>query len=184
MIDSEDCIHDKLLFMLNLPPPSYIYSPFCGKELDTKIEEGKERKWCTSCKWTYYPHVNCAVGAVIVKDDKVIMVKRNRDPYKGTWMFPAGFVDYGEHPEDTLKREVREETGLEVMKFEFISLLQNPDDPRATGHFGIFYKVTETEGEMKNDEDENQDLQWQSVNSLPEIGWESHKKVAATLGFH
>lgn len=168
--------------MLQLPPPPYKYCPFCSRELETKFEEEKERKWCPNCNWTYYPYVNCAVGAVIIKDHKVLLVKRNREPRLGEWVFPAGFIDYGEHPEETLVREVQEETGLKVVTYEIVNILQNPDDPRATGHFGIYYKVTETEGSISNnDTDENQDISWFNIGELPELGWESNKKIKFLL---
>lgn len=167
-----------------LKPPQYKFCPFCSSLLETRIEESKERKWCSKCRWTYYPHVSSAVGAVIVKNDAVLMVKRNREPYKNTWGFPAGYVDFGEHPEESLLREVKEETGLTVIKSEFISIIQNPDDPNAPGHFGIFYKVLETKGGIINsDKNENQDISWHPIHALPIIGWESHKKIANILGF-
>ena len=167
--------------MLDLTPPNYEFCPFCGRKLDTRIEEEKERMYCPDCAWTYYPHVGAAACAVIVKDDTVLMVKRKREPYAGTWMFPAGFVDYGEHPEDTLKREVSEETGLRIQDFSFISIYQVDDDPRAMGHWGIFYKVIVEEGTLKNDEEENEDLQWFDISAIPEIGWHTHKDVGEML---
>jgi len=102
--------------MLKIKPPNYQFCPFCGKKLEIKDEEGEKRKFCSSCNWTYYPHVHSAVAAVIVSQGKALMVKRAREPFKDTWMFPAGFVDFGEHPLETLKREVKEETGLKVEK--------------------------------------------------------------------
>lgn len=163
--------------MLNIQPPDHQFCPFCSHKLEIKLEENKERRYCPSCKWTYYPHVNCAVGAVVIKDNKVLLVKRGRDPYKGTWMFPAGFIDFGEHPEETLKRELKEETGLEATDIHLIDILQNEDDPRAPGHFGIFYKVTVKDGDLQTDKEENQDIAWFELDKLPVIGWKSHNKI-------
>ncbi len=72
--------------MLKIKPPNYQFCPFCGGKLEIKKEEERERKFCSSCNWTYYPHVACAVAAVIVRGSRVLMVRRNREPYKGTWM--------------------------------------------------------------------------------------------------
>ena len=168
--------------MITINSRHYKFCPFCGKALKLKMEESKERQWCTYCNWTYYPHVASAVGAIIVNNGKVLMVKRGRNPYKGTWMFPAGFVDYGEHPEETLIREVKEETGLKVNEFRHLALLQSPDDPRSPGHFSIFYRVINYTGELiNNDTEENQNIQWFPINNLPSIGWESHNKAAKIL---
>jgi len=164
--------------MLNIKPENFIHCPFCAKKLSTiKIEE-KDVKNCVGCKWYYFPHVKCAVGALIIQDNKILFAKRNREPFKDTYMLPAGYVDYGEHPEDTLKREVIEETGLEVVDFKLLDIIQNPDDPRAVGHFGIFYLVTKIKGKVvNNDVEENSLVKWFNIKDLPKIGFKSHKEI-------
>jgi len=168
--------------MININFKNYKFCPYCGKDLKIKTEELKKRQFCPDCNWTYYPHVGVAVGAIIINDNKVLMVRRSRKPYKGTWMFPAGFVDYGEHPEETLIREVREETGLKVDEYKYYGLFQAPDDPRSPGHFTIFYEILAFSDQIfNNDEDENVEIKWFDINDLPNIGWDSHKKAAAKL---
>jgi ADP-ribose pyrophosphatase YjhB (NUDIX family) len=55
----------------------------------------------------------CA-SALVVSDSRLLMVRRARDPWRGTWDVPGGFCAAGEHPMETATREVLEETGLEV----------------------------------------------------------------------
>ncbi len=55
-----------------------------------------------------------AVSAIIVDEDKILLVKRATPPSKGKWAFPGGKVEYGEKMVDAVKREVREEVGLEI----------------------------------------------------------------------
>ena len=105
------------------------------------------------------------------------MVKRNREPFKDTWMFPAGFTDFGEHPLETVAREVLEETGLKVEKAELMEVFQTEDDPRSPGHFVFFYKVVTSKGNLKTDEEENQEIAWVDLQNPPEIGFESHKQI-------
>lgn len=164
--------------MLIIKPPNYRYCPFCGKKLDNKVEEQKTRKFCDDCQWTYYPHVAGAVVAIIVRGGKVLMVQRNREPYKGTWMFPAGFVDYGEHPKEALEREVWEETGLRLVKAELVDVLQSEDDYRSPGHFSFFYRAEVKNGEIKTDEEENNAIEWFDLKKLPKIGWKGHQTMA------
>lgn len=146
-----------------------------------KIEDGRQRKFCSSCRWTYYPHVFTAVAAVIVKNSKMLMVKRSREPYKNTWMFPAGFVNFSEHPLEALAREVREETGLNVKKAIFLEVIQEIDDPRAPGHFCFFYKVDVSKGSIKTDKSENKAIAWFSIMDPPKIGWKSHNYILKKL---
>lgn len=166
--------------MLKIKPPDYQFCPFCGKKLKIRLEE-KERKFCSSCKWTYYPNVACAAAGVIIKDGKALMVKRARDPFKGTWMFPAGFVEFGENPKEGLEREIKEETGLKVGEMKFIDIFQAGDDPRNPGHFVFFYLIKKFCGELKINKEENQDISWFDIKKPPGIGWKSHKYVMKLL---
>ena len=54
------------------------------------------------------------VGALIFEAGKLLIVERGKDPLKGYWSLPGGIVEVGEKLEDAIRREVREETGLEV----------------------------------------------------------------------
>lgn len=169
--------------MLKVEPPDYKFCPFCGDKLTTKkTVDGVERKYCHKDKWTYYPHVSSAAIAVIIRNGKVLMVKRAREPYNDTWMFPAGYVNFGEHPRETAIREVKEETGLKARNLKLIEIIQTEDDPRAPGHFGFFYKVEVEKGEVKNlDKEENQDIGWFDIKNPPKIGWKSHRRVMKRL---
>jgi ADP-ribose pyrophosphatase YjhB (NUDIX family) len=166
--------------VLKIEPPDYRFCPFCGKKLGVRTEEKRKRRYCEDCRWTYYPHVGASAGAVIVKNGKVLMVKRNIEPYKGTWMFPAGFVDFGEHPEETLKREVKEETGLRVENYQLIGVFQSTDDLRSLGHFVFFFMVKAKSGEIKTG-GENSAIAWQEMADPPKIGWQLHKKMMRML---
>jgi 8-oxo-dGTP diphosphatase len=55
-----------------------------------------------------------SVGAVIVEDGRILLVKRSRGPYPGSWAVPAGRQRRGETMDEAVRREVLEETGLQV----------------------------------------------------------------------
>jgi len=78
--------------MLKAKPPDYRFCPFCGRPLETMKDDGRTMSHCYSCNWTYYPHVATSAAAIIVRKNRVLMVRRARAPYLNTWMFPAGFA--------------------------------------------------------------------------------------------
>lgn len=68
-----------------------------------------------------------SVGAVIKKGDKVLLINRRKFPFAYT--IPAGHLEKGESPEECIKREVEEETGLVIVNFELISHYEPIYDP-------------------------------------------------------
>ncbi|MCZ6662175.1 MAG: NUDIX hydrolase [Actinobacteria bacterium] len=55
------------------------------------------------------------VGVAIVRDGKILLIKRRNEPGKGLWAVPGGKVEYGETLRDAAVREVKEETGLDIV---------------------------------------------------------------------
>lgn len=55
-----------------------------------------------------------AVGAVVIKEGKILMVKRSKAPQKGKWAIPGGSVKLGETLQEAAEREIKEETGLTI----------------------------------------------------------------------
>ncbi len=79
------------------------------------------------------------VGAVIVEEGRVLLVRRGTEPLKGHWTLPGGLLEVGEALEAGVVREVREETGLAVEPIELIELLDRiqRDGERVRFHYVI-----------------------------------------------
>ncbi len=171
--------------MLNIKPPDYKFCPMCGTTLSIRTHEGHDQKHCASCNWVYYPHVAASSVAVVTKDNKVLLVQRAREPHKGKWMMPAGFLNYGEHPSEAAMREIFEETGYKASTVEFLDVIQVTDDdrPGTEGHLGFFYQV-EIDDSIQHDisdKEENSAIEWFDINNLPPIAWENHLNILQTL---
>lgn len=83
-----------------------------------------------------YPIVG--VGGVIFLDGKVVLVKRGNEPGYGQWSIPGGAVNLGETIEEAVKREVYEETGLDVEALEVVKVVDpiiKDKDNRILYHF-------------------------------------------------
>ena len=68
-----------------------------------------------------------ACDLVLIEGDKVLLIRRARDPFKGEWAVPGGRIEDNETAEDCAKREMKEETGLDV---EIIGLTGIYSDPK------------------------------------------------------
>ena len=58
--------------------------------------------------------IRIGVGAVVFRGEEVLLVKRGKPPFEGQWSIPGGGLEFSERLEDAVRREVREETGIEI----------------------------------------------------------------------
>jgi 8-oxo-dGTP diphosphatase len=114
------------------------------------------------------------VDAVVVRNDKLLLVKRKKDPFKGFLTFPGGKVDEGEKVEDAVKRELQEETSLEIEPTEILGVYSDPSrDPR--GHrISITFIAKVISGEAKASSDA-ESIEWLSVNEQKDLGFDHNK---------
>ena len=88
-----------------------------------------------------YPHYPIAgVGVVVWKDAKVLLIRRGRPPREGDWSLPGGRQKLGETTRQTAIREVREETGIEIMVGQLLDVIDSviPDgDGRIRYHYTL-----------------------------------------------
>ena len=66
------------------------------------------------CEICEFRNPKGAVTAVFIRDNKLLVLKRRDDPFKGLWDLPGGFMQEGEAPEEALKREIKEELGIDL----------------------------------------------------------------------
>jgi len=108
--------------------------------------------------------VKVSVNCLIEKDGKVLLVQEGVGKIKGTWSVPGGKVDEGETFEEAIKREVKEETNLDVLEIEKVEIIQ--DSPEHTVKH--IYKV-KAEGDPKPQIGEILDIKWFSLEEVMEM---------------
>ncbi|MDQ5868749.1 MAG: NUDIX hydrolase [Thermoproteota archaeon] len=111
----------------------------------------------------HYPAV--AVDVIVEKDEKLLLIKRRNDPFKGLLAIPGGFVNEGERVEDTAVREMLEETNLNIEPINILGAYSDPKrDPR--GHvITIAFIGKIIGGEVKAGDDAD-DFEWISYEEL------------------
>lgn len=113
-------------------------------------------------------YVGLGVGAVIVRDGKVLMLLRSDAcrNNRGLWTIPGGMMELSEGLEDAVRREVREETGLHVTCVEFLCTSDRFFDGE---HWVSILYHCMTEGEPSNTEPEkHRQIAWQNLEELPD----------------
>lgn len=79
-------------------------------------------------------HPIVGVGGVVIQDDRALLIRRGSEPLKGEWSIPGGMLELGETLEDGVRRELREETGLDVRVLGLIEVFDRivPEPPPET----------------------------------------------------
>lgn len=98
----------------------YHYCPNCAGRLFFAKHDGRQVLSCSKCNFIFWNNPHPVVSALITHDNKILLIKRNKDAYKNYWALPGGVINYLEKPEEALTREVREETGLNLTSAELI----------------------------------------------------------------
>jgi len=80
---------------------------------------------CRACSFTYYHNVAAGVGAILELDGKIVLIRRGKEPGKGKLDLPGGFVDPKETAEEAIRREVREELGIDIGTLKYFGSRPN-----------------------------------------------------------
>jgi 8-oxo-dGTP diphosphatase len=133
------------------------HCPRCGSD---RLELAGSKATCPDCGKEAYANPAATASAIILNaEGRVLLARRANDPGAGFWDLLGGFVDEGEEGLDALRRELREELGVEIQPGEFLGAF--PDTYGADGiyTFNLYWTAWIASGEPSlNDE-------------LEEIGW-------------
>jgi ADP-ribose pyrophosphatase YjhB (NUDIX family) len=114
------------------------------------------------------------IGAVIVEDGRVLLVRRGHEPLKGHWSLPGGVLEVGESLHAGLVREVKEETGLTVEPIELIELLDriHRDGERIRYHYVIADYLCRIAGGALQAASDADEVRW-----VERAEWNSHSAL-------
>ena len=128
-----------------------------------------------------YKSPKLTVDGIVLKDGKILLIKRKNQPFEGKWALPGGFVEYGEKTEDATVREVFEETGLKTKINHLVGVYSDPNrDPR--GHtVSIVYVLDICNGELKSGDDAC-DAKFFDLKNLPDLSFDHECIIKEVLG--
>jgi ADP-ribose pyrophosphatase YjhB (NUDIX family) len=154
------------------------FCPACGARLEWRERFGKVRPVCPACGHILFFDPKVAVVAFLRQDNRILLVKRGVDPGKGRWAFPAGYVDAGENPEDAIRREVLEETGLHVAEVRLLDVFSRDAGDGGTADIIIAYAAQGVSGDLHPDDDAEA-VAWFAREHLPDMVFATTAKLVA-----
>ena len=110
-------------------------------------------------------HLHVGVYGILIKENKVLLIKKSRGAYQGMFDLPGGKIEFGERIETALKREFIEETNISLDSYNFIGhneyfcdYLNDSNKPRKLHHLGLYYQASATFDKIKTDADGHDSL--------------------------
>ena len=159
------------------------FCPHCATELELRpsAPPDPERTTCPACGYVHYANPSPTVQAWINRDGSYLALERGQEPEKGKWNLPGGFVEPGEGGPEAIKREVVEETGLEIEIIELIGIFPSTyGGPDGTSILDIAYHCRETGGKWEIS-DESGAARWFPLAEFPEPAFWGEQQALALL---
>ena len=129
-------------------------------------------------KYTYdYPRpavtVDCVVFGLDDEDLKVLLIQRDLPPYDGRWALPGGFVEADESLEEAARRELQEETGIDIVYLEQLYTYGAVDrDPRDRIITVAYYALVKLHDHRVQAATDARDAAWFSIEDLPRLAFD------------
>jgi ADP-ribose pyrophosphatase YjhB (NUDIX family) len=158
----------------------FVFCPACATKLENP-DQSEGGASCPNCGRTWYRNSAPTAGAAIVRDGRVLLAVRGVEPHKGKFDVPGGFLRVGEEPVAGVKREVREETGVEIDVSMKDCLQIVPHEYGGEGDYvlAIGFKARHVSGEASAASDVA-DVRWVGKKELDDLdfAWEHDRQLA------
>jgi 8-oxo-dGTP diphosphatase len=133
----------------------------------------------------YPEHPVVGVGGVVVRDGRALIVKRAHEPRKGEWSLPGGLLELGESLQHAVRREIKEETTLDVTVgpiIETFDRVHHDDEGRIRYHFVIVDFVCWSDAGDAVPGSDADGVAWVRVNEIDDYGVNAHAKAVIEKG--
>ncbi|SHL02653.1 NAD(+) diphosphatase [Desulforamulus aeronauticus] len=134
----------------------------CGSLNQDKLDE--RAKQCPSCGFITYPRISPAVIVAVIKDNQILLA-RNKKFANHVFSVISGFVEPGETLEECVRREIKEEVGIEVKNIRYFGSQPWPFPDSLMIGFTVEY----AQGELKTDNVEIVEAKWFTADKLPNL---------------
>jgi len=146
------------------------FCPACGHRLADPDGEGGSH--CDRCNRSWYLNAAPTAGAAIVADRRALVTTRAREPEKGRVDIVGGFLKFDENPIDGLKREAKEEIGvdIDVSNADFIQAVPHAYGPEGEWVLALGFKARLLSRELAP-ADDVASVQWVTMSEIDDLDW-------------
>ena len=125
-------------------------------------------------------YVKVGVAGVVLRGNRIVLVRRKFGAYQGKWCIPCGNVEVGEDVRTAVKREIREETGLDVDVGHVVDSLSTHHSPERSV-VGVYFLVTEKGGDLVAGDDAAEVGLFLLDNPPADLAFEADRKIIEQL---
>src|SRR5215470_1156979 len=141
--------------------------------------DGAMRWRCAACGRPTYRNPAVGVAVVLLDGATILLGRRARGPYQGRWCIPCGYVEWDEDLRDAARREMEEETGLQVELGDVVAVHSNFHD-RSKQTVGVWFRGRAIAGTLRAGDDLDR-LAYFPLDAPPHLAFPTDATVIATL---
>ncbi|MBN1663638.1 MAG: NUDIX hydrolase [Deltaproteobacteria bacterium] len=149
------------------------HCPYCGENTVKKDEDGVRRDFCPACRSFLYENPLPVVSSILEIRREILLVKRDRAPYRSHWCLPSGFAETGEDIETAALRELKEETGIEGRIIKLLDV--DSYKSRFYGDLLFLTFIVEQAGGILAAGDDSADSRFWPIDGLPTLAFRSNR---------
>lgn len=155
---------------------NFKFCPNCKKILTGNIE----KVCCNFCGFTHYFDVAACASTIPIRNSKILIAIRGKDPYKGAYDLIGGFIKGNESAEEAAIRETYEETGLKVKIDKYLGSYSDTYGENGKYTLGVTFIVKILAGSPKASDDVAK-LKWVEIKDIPKIKFNGLKNTKEAL---
>jgi ADP-ribose pyrophosphatase YjhB (NUDIX family) len=157
------------------------FCPLCARELEPASGGADAgRLACPEGHFVHYDNPAVTVMGFIRQERAYLVLRRAIDPHRGRWDMPGGFVESGEHPAEALRREVHEETGLDIAVERLLGVYASEYGDTGRHTVDVAYTAHWAAGDVRLSP-ESSDARWVQIDEFPDLAFASERRALEDL---
>jgi ADP-ribose pyrophosphatase YjhB (NUDIX family) len=157
------------------------FCPLCGDGM-VPLESGPDRgrMGCRQRHYVHYDNPAVTAFAFVERGGRYLVLKRGQEPYRGRWELPGGFVEAGERPNESVIREILEETGLHAETLSILGAYNSRYGDNGKWTVDVAFRCLAYPGELSLSA-ESSDAAWVSIEQMPPLAFAGERSAFEEL---